>query len=99
MEHATPDGRPSQFESWAEAALSNVVSPPPPANAPLRKSMTKGQLENTIGKPGEITLTITRLASVSANDWARKPAIVAGAVAPAWAAVMHDIGMLCLMHS
>lgn len=40
--------------------------------------MTKGQLENTIGKPREMTLTIARLAIVSAKDCARKPAIIVG---------------------
>jgi hypothetical protein len=78
MEQATPDGIPNQLDSWADAVFSSVVSPPPPAKAPLRKSMTKGQLENTIGKPGKMTLTITRLANVSAKDCARKPAFVAG---------------------
>jgi len=98
MDAATPDGRPSQFDNCADAAFINVVSPPPPANAPLRRSITNGQLENTIGNPGEIALTITRLANVSANDCARNPANVAGAVAPAWAAVMHDMGILCAIH-
>ena len=49
MLHAMPDGNPSQFESCADAALSNVISPPPPAKAPLRKSISNGQLENIIG--------------------------------------------------
>ena len=47
----------------------------------MRRSITSGQLENTIGWPGLIALTITRLASVSASDCARNPASVAGAVA------------------
>ena len=42
---------------------------------------------------------MTRLARVSASDWARKPASVAGAVAPDWAAVMHDSGMPCAMQA
>ena len=40
--------------------------------------------------------TINKLARVSASDCARKPAKVAGAVAPACAAVMQEIGILCL---
>jgi hypothetical protein len=43
-----------------------------------------------LGWPGLITLTMIRLASVSASDCARNPASVAGAVAPDCAAAFHD---------
>ena len=49
IEAATPEGRPSQFESWAEAAFITEISPPPPTKEPVRRSTTSGQLENTIG--------------------------------------------------
>ncbi|BBU58140.1 hypothetical protein KU6B_44050 [Mameliella alba] len=65
----------------------------------MRRSTTKGQFEKTIGCPGRMAWTMTRLASVSANDCARNPAKVAGAVAPACAAVMQDNGMLAAMQA
>ena len=43
--------------------------------------------------------TMMRLANVSANDCAKNPAKVAGAVAPACAAVIQEIGMLYFIHS
>ena len=94
IEDATPEGRPSQLDTCAEAALSTADSPLPPEKAPVRRSITSGQLENIIGWPGLMACTITKLASVSASDCARNPANVAGAVAPACAAVMQEIGIL-----
>ena len=35
IEEATPEGRPSQFEIWADAAFRTALSPPLPQNALL----------------------------------------------------------------
>ena len=49
IEEAAPDGRPSQFDNWPEAAFITEISPPPPQNAPVLRSITSGQLEKIIG--------------------------------------------------
>jgi hypothetical protein len=79
--------------SCAAPAFSNEISPPPPQKAPVRRSMTNGQLEKIIGKPGSNILTMTSAARVSAKDAASMPSMVAGEVAPDIAATMELIGI------
>ena len=66
------------FERWAEAArrldgdtaaFMTALSPPAPQKAPVRRSMTKGQLENMTGCPGANTLTSTSPAARPGRSW------------------------------
>jgi len=90
---ATPEGSPSQFVTWAEAAWMTASSPEPPLMAPVRRSDTNGQSAMTHGCPGFRRLTHVSAARHSASPWASDPASAAGEVAPACPADTILIGM------
>ena len=86
MLEAQPDGNPREFDSCADAAFSNAISPLPPLKAPVLKSIARGQLPKIIGYPGSKTFVIIRVERVSAKVSESDPAIGPGEVAPGMAA-------------